>query len=182
MGHARLPLESLAVLPVVNSLSFIFRAVGISYQEVAIAALAEDDGNYPVVARFAGWLSGLSALAMAAIVFTPLASVWFRTLSGLSAELTAFALTPARILVLLPALSVTLSLQRAILVHGRNTAPITWATALEIGGIVAALWFGTAGLNLVGATAAAMAFIAGRVLCNLALIRPCRSAARRLIL
>jgi len=177
MGYARFPLESLAVLPVVNSLSFIFRAVGISYQEVAIAVLARDPGSHPAVARFAAWLSGLSALAMALIVFTPLSTVWFRTISGLSAELTAFALTPARILVLLPALSVMLSLQRAILVHGRNTAPITWATALEIGGIVAALWIGTAGLNLVGATAAAIAFIAGRLLCNAALIRPSRIAA-----
>jgi Na+-driven multidrug efflux pump len=182
MGYARFPLESLAVLPVVNSLSFIFRAVGISYQEVAIAVLARDPGSHPVVARFAAWLSGLSALAMALIVFTPLSTVWFRTISGLSAELTAFALTPARILVLLPALSVMLSLQRAILVHGRNTAPITWATALEIGGIVAALWFGTAGMDLVGATAAAIAFIAGRLLCNAALIRPSRSAVKRIIL
>lgn len=181
MGHARFPLESLAVLPVVNSLSFIFRAVGISYQEVAIAVLARDGHNYPAVARFAGWLSGLSSIAMGLIVFTPLASVWFRTLSGLSAELTAFALTPARILVMLPALSVTLSMQRAILVHGRNTAPITWATALEVGGIVTALWIGTAWLSLVGATAAAIAFIAGRILCNVALIRPCRLAARRAI-
>ena len=182
MGHARFPLESLAVLPVVNSLSFIFRAVGISYQEVAIAVLARDGGSYPVVARFAGWLSGLSALAMAMIVFTPLASVWFRTVSGLSAELTSFALTPARILVLLPALSVTLSLQRAILVHGRNTEPITWATALEIGGILATLWICTTEFNLFGATAAAIAFIAGRLLCNVALIRPCRAAAGRSVL
>lgn len=176
MGYARFPLESLAVLPVVNSLSFIFRAVGISYQEVAIAVLARDGGSHRLVVRFAAWLSGLSALAMALIVYTPLSMVWFRSVSGLSAELTAFALTPARILVLLPALSVMLSLQRAILVHGRNTAPITWATGLEIAGIVAALWLGTTGLNLVGATAAAIAFIAGRLLCNTALIPAYRSA------
>ncbi len=181
MGHARFPLESLAVLPVVNSLSFIFRAVGISYQEVAIAVLARDRGSFPLVARFAGWLAALASLAMALIVFTPLASVWFRTLSGLSAELTGFALTPARILVLLPAMSVILSLQRAILVHGRHTAPITWATVLEIGGIVAVLWFGTAQLNLVGATAAAIAFIAGRVACTVALIPSTGAAARAAI-
>ncbi len=181
MGHARFPLESLAVLPVVNSLSFIFRAVGISYQEVAIAVLSRDDGSFPLVVRFAGWLSGLASLAMALIVFTPLATVWFRTLSGLSAELTGFALTPARILVLLPAMSVILSLQRAILVHSRNTAPITWATAFEIGVIVTVLWFGTAQMNLVGATAAAIAFIAGRVACIVTLIPSTGAAARAAI-
>ena len=37
VGRARAPLESLAVLPVIHSLSFLFRAVGLSYQEAAIA-------------------------------------------------------------------------------------------------------------------------------------------------
>jgi hypothetical protein len=32
LGRARYPVESLAVLPVVNSLSFIFRALGLSYR------------------------------------------------------------------------------------------------------------------------------------------------------
>lgn len=173
MGHARFPLESLAVLPVVNSLSFIFRSVGLSYQEVAIAMLGENSENHAPVARFGWWLGGFASIAMGLIVFTPLAGVWFRTLSGLSAELAGFALRPAMILALLPFLSVWLSMQRAILVHGRNTAPITWATMLEVTGIVATLIVFTSVTPLVGATAAAIAFIVGRVACNLVLIRPC---------
>jgi Na+-driven multidrug efflux pump len=172
MGHARAPLESLAVLPVVNSMSFIFRSVGLSYQEVAIAALGRNDRNYPLVARFGFLLAVGASLAMAAIAFTPLADVWFRGLSGLSAELTGFALAPARILTLLPALSVLLSLQRAVLVHGRTTAPITWSTAIEVVGIVLALVLLIVGLDVVGATAAALAFIAGRVAGNLYLVPP----------
>ena len=37
LGQSRMPLESLAVMPVVNSLVFLFRSFGLSYQEVAIA-------------------------------------------------------------------------------------------------------------------------------------------------
>ena len=179
LGHARYPLESLAVMPVINSLSFIFRSVGLSYQEVAIALLGRDTGNDREVMRFARYLAIGASVAMAMIVFTPLAGVWFRQLSGLSAELTAFALPPARILVVLPALSVALSWQRAVLVNARRTAPITWSTALEVGGIVTALAACTLGLDMVGATAAAVAFLAGRVAGNLSLIPPVAAARAR---
>lgn len=176
MGRARFPLESLAVLPVVNSLSFIFRAVGLSYQEVAIALLARDRESWPAVRRFGNRLAVGASLTMAAIVFTPLADVWFRSLSGLSEELTRFALPPARILAVLPAFSVWLSIQRAILVQGRKTGPVTWATLLEIAGIAIALLVCIGPLGLVGATAAAVAFIAGRLGANAYLIPPCRAA------
>ena len=39
MGQSRMPIESLAVLPVINSLVFIFRSMGLSFQEVGIALL-----------------------------------------------------------------------------------------------------------------------------------------------
>jgi hypothetical protein len=179
MGHARAPLESLAVLPVVNSMSFIFRSLGLSYQEVAIALLGRRGEDHPQVARFGGLLALGASAAMGAIVFTPLADVWFRGLSGLSAELTAFALPPAMILTLLPALSVLLSLQRAVLVNAHTTAPITWSTAIEVAGIVLALAALIVGLDMVGATAAAIAFIAGRVAGNLYLVPPCARVLRR---
>lgn len=178
LGHARYPLESLAVMPVVNSLSFIFRSVGLSYQEVAIALLGRDAANDRNVVRFARYLAIGSSVAMAAIVFTPLADVWFRQLSGLSAELTAFALPPARILAVLPALSVILSWQRAVLVNTGHTAPITWSTALEVVGIVTMLVACTVGLGMIGATAAAVAFIAGRIVGNLYLVPPVAAARR----
>ena len=178
VARGRAPLESLAVLPVVNSLSFIFRALGLSYQEVSIALLGRGARNWPLLARFGTALGLGSSLAMALIVFTPLTGLWFGTLSGLSSELTRFALPPARILVLLPAFSVLLSIQRAILVHGRDTTPITWATAIEIGGIAAALTLCIGPLGMVGATAAAIAFLVGRWGGNLYLAGPCAAVLR----
>ncbi|HXV75287.1 MAG TPA: hypothetical protein VD788_03140 [Candidatus Polarisedimenticolaceae bacterium] len=178
IGRAPFPLESLAVLPVVNSLSFIFRSLGLSFQEVAIALLGRDRRNLDPVGRFAALLGAGSGLAMVSIAFTPLATAWFRDLSGLTPELTRFAVPPARILTLLPPLSVLLSLQRAILVHGRDTAPITWATMLEVAGIVLALTALAWGLGLTGVTAAALAFVAGRIAGNVYLVAPCRRLTR----
>jgi len=185
MGQAHFPVESLAVLPVVNSLSFIFRAMGLSYQEVAIALLGKRFEHVDELGRFAVGLALASSLGLALIGFTPLARLWYQTISGLSAELTAFAITPTRILAPIPAFAVLLAFQRAILVQGRLTRPITVATALEVGGIVLALLALTQGLNMVGVTAAAVAFVLGRLSGNVYLVAPClrvlAGAERRVI-
>lgn len=173
MGRAPYPVESLAVLPVVISLSFVFRAIGLSYQEVAIALLGRRHEHATELGRFALGLGLASSAGLALIGFTPLSQVWFETISGLSRELTAFAIPPTRILAPLPALSVLLSFQRAILVQGRVTRPITTATAIEVGAILLALGALIHGLSMVGATAAAIAFVIGRVGGNSYLVKPC---------
>ncbi len=179
MGGARFAIESLAVLPVVNSLSFIFRAMGLSYQEVAIALLGKNHEHAKEIGRFAIGLGLASSLGLALIGFTPFARVWFETISGLSPDLAAFAIIPTRILAPLPALSVFLSYQRAILVQGRYTRPITVATGIEVAGIAIVLMTLIHGpANMVGVTAAAIAFVAGRLADNAVLAPPCARALK----
>ncbi len=179
MGRARFPVESLAVLPVVNSLAFIFRSMGLSYQEVALSLLGKRFEHLRALGRFALGLGLAASAALALIGFTPLARVWFETISGLSPELTAFALTPTRILALLPGLSVLLSFQRALLMQARVTRPITLATALEVSGIVVMLMVLIHSVGMVGVTAAGVAYVAGRLAGNTFLIRPCLRALER---
>jgi hypothetical protein len=178
MGRARFPVESLAVFPVIHALTFIFRALGLSYQEVAIALLGKNNERLDELSRFALGLGVSASAALALIAFTPLSSIWFESISGLTPELTSFAIVPTRILVALPALSVFLSFQRAILVQGHYTRPITWATVSEVVGI--AVLFATlgTGLDMVGVTAASLSFIGGRLLSNLYLIPPCLRIVR----
>jgi hypothetical protein len=180
MGRAQAPLESLAVLPVLNALVFLFRTPGLSYQEVAIAMLGEHRGNRSSVLRFGVLLAAGAALGLGLVVWTPLAGLWFVSVSGLSEELAAFAMTPGRILTLMPALSVLLSLQRALVVHGRRTGPVTTASAVEVGTIALALALGIAFMDQPGATVAAMAFMVGRVAANLVLVAPVRDVLRQL--
>ena len=163
MGRAPSPVESLAVFPVVHSLSFLFRALGLSFQEAAIALLGKRVEHFPELARFATGLGLAASAGLALVAFTPAADFWFITVSGLTPELASFALAPARILAVFPALTVLLSFQRAVLVQGRRTRPITIATALEVAGVAVAFtalgWW----VELVGVTAAVLAFVAGRL-------------------
>ncbi|MFT5232305.1 MAG: hypothetical protein ACI9UK_000006 [Candidatus Krumholzibacteriia bacterium] len=170
MGMSRSSLESLAVLPVVNSLVFIFRTPGLSLQETAITMLGRSWQNFPVVRRFATMLGGFATLGLVMIGFTPLADIWLRGISGLTPELVEFALTPIRIMCLMPALSVLLSMQRSLCVVTRKTQPITWASAIEISVIAAALFGAIYFGNWVGATAAATALMMGRFASNIYLI------------
>lgn len=171
MGRAPSPLESLAVFPVVHALSFIFRSLGLSFQEAAIALMGEEHEHAREVGRFALVLGLGSSLALGLVAFTPLADVWFVKVSGLTPELAAFAVWPARILTPLPALSVLLSYQRAVLVLSRRTRPITVATAVEVATIAALFVVGGWMVGMVGVTAAFLAFLGGRTGANLYLLR-----------
>ncbi len=170
MGQAHHGLESLAVLPVVNGLVFIFRTPGLSYQEIAVTMLGKGEQHRPAVRRFAMLLGGGAAAGLALIALTPLLDLWLRGVSGLTPELAAFADTPLRILILMPALSVLLSWQRAVRVAARATGQVSWASAIEVAGIALVLAV-TVSAGWTGATAAAAAYMAGRAAANLYLLR-----------
>ena len=173
MGRALAPIESLAVFPVVHALSFMFRALGLSFQEAAIALLGTDHEHVDELGRFGLWLGLASSVGLGLVAFTPLAGIWFESISGLTPELAAFALIPTMILVPIPGLSVLLSFQRAVLVQGRKTHPITVATSIEVAGIALLFTVFGWGVGLVGATAAFLAFLGGRLAGNVYLIRQC---------
>ena len=170
VGQSRSALESLAVLPVIHGLTFLFRALGLSYQEVGIALFGERWEQYRPIRNFGYLLAAVAAGGLGLIVFTPLAAVWFEGVSGLSPELAAFALAPAQILALLPAGSVWICFQRSVLVHARRTAPITWAGIVEVAVVVALLAVTTRALSWVGAVGAATAIVGGRLAGTLFLV------------
>jgi hypothetical protein len=177
LGRSRSALDSLAVLPVVTGFVFLFRSGAIAYQEVAVALLGSAGQNERPIARVALVLATASALALVAILFTPLAGVYFGQLSGLPADLAEFAVWPARVLVLVPALDYLLTFQRSRLILARETRVITVAAAVEATIVVAGLVVGVSLLNLVGALAATCALLAGRAAGNVFLLMPARMAA-----
>ena len=178
LGKSRMSLESLAVMPVILSLVFIFRSLGLSYQEVAIALLGDHGRNLERLRRFAGLLALCVSGGLALIAFTPASLIWFQKISGLPPSLAEFAILPTRILVLIPALSVILSMQRGILVASQKTKPITIATLIEVICIFGMLAVTLRGLDLVGVVGAATALICGRSMANLYLFNACRGVRR----
>ena len=178
MGRSVAPVESLAVYPVVHSLSFFFRSMGFAYQDAAIALIGERFEHYRELRRFCFTLGAVATAGLALVAFTPLFQLWFITLSGLTPELTSFALIPARIIVPLPFLSVLLSFQRAILVEGRRTQHITWASVIEVTAVAVLFLTLGVGFEVVGATAAFTAFLGGRLLSTVYLAPGCASVLR----
>jgi progressive ankylosis protein len=178
LGRSRAALESLAVLPVVTGLVFLFRSGGIAYQEVAVALVGPNRDNERPVARVAAVLAGVSTLAIVMLLFTPLAYAYFAKVAGLPDALARFAIWPARVLVALPALEFLLTLQRSRLILDRRTRPITVAAAAEVLAVAIGLIVGVRMTSLVGALAAAIAMFGGRIAGNAVLLLARRSVGR----
>jgi Na+-driven multidrug efflux pump len=167
LGRSYMAIESLAVLPVVSSLVFIFRSMGLSFQEVNIALIGENKQNYRILRSFAIYLGILVSVLITILAFTPLANIWFIKISGLSTELANLSYLPLKIMILLPAMTVLLNFQRSTLVVNGTTGPISTATAIELITIVVVLLVCVVFFNMIGVVAASIAFIAGKAMSNL---------------
>jgi O-antigen/teichoic acid export membrane protein len=172
MGQSRMAIESLAVLPVVISFVFIFRALGLSYQEVVIALMGDDKKDFKILRNFAFSLGAVLTIVLALVAFTPLSDIWFRVVSGLTDNLAEFARVPLMIMTILPLLTVLISLQRSALVSNKTTHPITIGTAIEFIAIVLVLFISIKYAGLVGAVAATLSFVIGRLAANIYLTQP----------
>ncbi len=117
----------------------------------SVALIGDGFEGLPAAAPVRGPLGVAVTLGLGVIAWTPLSQVWFERVSGLSPELAQFAVTPTRVLVFIPALTVLLSFQRAVLVNSRATGHVTWATVIEVGVVVGILCLGIFGLQHGGA-------------------------------
>ena len=179
LARSYMGVESLAVLPVVSSLVFIFRSMGLSYQEVNIALIGKEKQNYTLLKNFAMYLGLLVTVLIAVLAFTPLADLWFIKVSGLSTELADLSYLPLKIMILLPALTVFLNFQRSSLIINSTTGPISKATAIELIAIIVVLLVCVVFLNLIGVVAASLAFVAGKIASNTYLIPKQMAAVKR---
>jgi hypothetical protein len=162
VGRGSFPIESLAVVPVVNSFAFLFRTPSLAFQEVIIALGQGGEEALRSLRRFATALGGLSSAAMAAVVLTPAAGLWFAGVTGLGADLVPLARRSAAVLILLPAASATIVWAHARLVMLRTTRLVTWGTVLELTVIAAALGAGIAFTAVPAAIVASASVLAGR--------------------
>ncbi|HWQ08289.1 MAG TPA: hypothetical protein VN436_04255 [Holophaga sp.] len=177
LGRSFMALESLAVVPVVNSFIFIFNTAGLTLQEVAIPVLGKGGRGRAAVRRFALSTALVVSGILLLVAFTPLSGLWFRQVAGLAPNLAAFAALPVALLFVMPALTVLASYQRACLVAARTTRPITWAMAVEVGCITLGLLVFTRYCGWVGATCAAGALVAGRAASCLFLLSQAKAQA-----
>ncbi|WP_273266420.1 hypothetical protein [Flexistipes sinusarabici] len=176
------PIDSLAVMPVVHSLTFIFRSMGLSYQEVAITFLNENaKAYYKKIRNFAFIIAFGSTSAVFLLTATPLADLWFIKVSALTPDLADFAIIPAMIMSLLPALTVFISFERSVLVKDKITTPISVATLIEVMVIITSLFCFISFSTIPGAIVAAISFVIGRLFSNTFLYPIMNKSINRLI-
>lgn len=166
MGHSRRPIDSLAALPVINAFVFLFRSGAFAYQEVAVALTGLRREHEPEIRRVSRLIGGVASAVLALVALTPLSRVWFESLSGLTPAMASFVIGPVRLLLILPALEYLLAVQRSSLILARRTRLVTIGTAIEALGISLTLAVCVGVIDMIGAVAAAIALMVGRVAAN----------------
>jgi progressive ankylosis protein len=178
MGHSRNPIESLALLPIVQNMVFMFRSGGVAYQEVGVALTGDHGEHEREVARGALVLGVSASLALGVLTLTPLLDVWLLGLSGLTPALAAMAVLPVRLLVLMPLLEYLLAFQRSRIIVSGGTRVITMATTLEVTSIAVVLLLCTRQFGLMGVVAGSVAGLSGRAAANAFLFFARRARAK----
>ncbi len=131
LSRAPKPLESLAIWPVMMGLLFIGRSGPIAHQEVVVALL-KDKQSYIALHRFVWLLAAGITLLFALLTFTPGIRFWYRYISGITPELTELGILPIMIMSIIPGINAFISWHRGILVHIKNTLPVSIAVAINM--------------------------------------------------
>ena len=149
---SRMPmaLASLAVWPVLSGLVFLFRNLGLAYNEVVIA-LIEERGSSRNLRRFALLLAGLVTALLLLVAATPVSQIWFASLTALPAELVLLAKKGLWLALIWPGLNTLQSWYQGALVHSRGTRGISEAVAIFLVTVACLLtagvvWQGAPGL------------------------------------
>ena len=149
LGRMPLSLPSLAVWPVITGLVFMFRSLGVAYNEVVVALL-DTVGTSTYLRKFAIRLALITSLALGVMAATPLSLVWFDLVSGLSPKLVEMARIALWLAIPLPAMAAMQSWYQGSLLFGRKTKGITEAVVIYLISITAFLLFGVMRGEVVG--------------------------------
>ena len=165
MGSAALsrmpmPLESLAVWPVLSGFLFMWRSMGFAYNEVVVSQLDEPGSVHPLT-RFSWLLTILATLGVALVAATPLSRFWFQEVSGLDSGLVDLALTGLWVGMLWPALSIIQNTYQGVIVNGKKTVSITISVVVLVVVTSAVLTWGSVSGKYTGLHVGLVAFQVG---------------------
>lgn len=125
------PITDLAVWPVLSGLIFLTRAPAVALPEVIIALYDEQDDKSPLW-RFSAYIGLVFTAAIFLLTFTPLSTLYFQYLIGISQQLASIAGKGARFALLLPLITAAISFQRGVLTAEKRTLPITLGMGAEL--------------------------------------------------
>ncbi|MEO5987752.1 MAG: hypothetical protein ABIU54_00155 [Candidatus Eisenbacteria bacterium] len=138
MSRMPLALDSLAVWPALNGLTFALRSMGFAFNEVVVSQL---DRWRPVTAlrRFAMLLGLATSGLLVLMALSPLGMVWFARVSGLPPALAAMGAGAFVFMIPQPFFAVWQSLFQGALLHSRRTRGVTESVAAMLVAMIAVL-------------------------------------------
>ncbi|MCC6148184.1 MAG: hypothetical protein IT308_11530 [Anaerolineaceae bacterium] len=157
MSRMSMPLPSLAVWPVVSGLIFIFRGVGMAYNETVVALLDRPRSFYGL-RKFSGIMMGGISIIYILFAATPIAYVWFADLTALSPALARMATTAFWLSLPVPALTALQSWYQGAIVHGKKTRAIPEAMVMFLVTAVIILALGVYSEDWIGLYVGTVAF------------------------
>ena len=122
-------LDSLAIWPVFSGILFIFRSLGIAYNEVVVTLL-NSPNSYRSLKKFALFLTTISTTLLLLITATPLSSFWYLKVSALPVSLLTLANTTLWLSLLIPGANALQSWYQGILLNSGETRGIPEAVFL----------------------------------------------------
>lgn len=156
------PELNLAAWPVVNGLLFIARAPEMALPEVTIA-VSEEPESQSEVRRFSLGVGLAFSVFLLLVSITPLSSVYFDMLIGLSGALGEIAKHGTVYAIAMPLALGFVSVSRGLLTAQRNTRPQATAMLLELVALAVVLLAGTA-FHLPGVAVASFGMSAAMVI------------------
>ncbi len=157
MPHA---LESLAVWPVLFGLLNMWQSAGIAHNETVIALLDEPQPGRSL-RRFTALLVISTIVLLSMMVATPLVTLWFKQVAGLTPPLVALARQGLWLAVLLPGLRALQSWYQGVITYSRHTRGITESVVIFLLTSGAILVVGVIWGQITGLYVGIVAFVAG---------------------
>lgn len=156
---ARLPLalESLAVWPVIWGFLLLWQSPGMAFTEVVIS-LVRRPGAAELLRRFAFWSAAAFTVGLLAVAATPLARLWFSTVSGLQPDLAELAGRALWFGSLLPALRILISWYQGVIMYSEQTRSIMESILIFVAAGVICLYLGGALTTVAGLYVGIVAF------------------------
>jgi hypothetical protein len=161
---SRMPraLDSLAIWPVLSGLLFIFRSVGIAYNEVVVT-LIDKPNSYSSLRKYAFILVSITSGLLLLFTATPLSTIWFKYITALPASLIPLAKTALWFSLLIPGANAFQSWYQGIILHSGKTRGIPEAVALFLAVTIIAYLIGIYLINIPGLYIGVIGFSLGMV-------------------
>ena len=142
-------LRSVASWSAVYGLIFLLRSMGFALHEVAVR-LADEPGGREALRTFARRLAWATSGALLVVWVSPLASYWFRDISGLPTHLAGVSEVSLIFGVLMPGYAVWMNFFQGVLVQQRRTRQVTTAVLIYVAVSCTLLGIGVAFVQLPG--------------------------------